>query len=211
MKKRLFVLLAFSSMTQAGNPVWTLSPLTATSISVPANGTGIVQYTVTNQSRKTHTLVMNAIQGITQDTSGNNCKSPFTLGYLQSCTLKLNITGSQLTGNVNGGPRVCDQGSQGLQCYQPSTNNALNISIGSSEYSVGGNISGLTGTVYLENNNTNQQPFNSNGPFVFTNTLISGQTYSVTVAAQPNNQTCSVSNASGVISNSNMVLSQKLL
>lgn len=131
MKKGILVLLAFAGMTQAGNPLWTFAPLTPTSISVPANGTGIVQYTVTNQSRKTHTLVMNTIQGITQDTSGSYCKNPFTLGYQQSCTLKLNITGSQLSSNLNGGPVVCDQGGQGLQCYQPSTSNLLNITLAS--------------------------------------------------------------------------------
>jgi len=134
MNKWILALLAFSSTIHADRPVWIFTPLTPTTISVPSYGAGTIQYTVTNQSRKTHTLVMNSIQGITQDTSGFFCKVPFTLGYEESCTLKLNITGRQLTGNVYGGPWVCDQASQGLQCYQPSANNALNISIGSSEY-----------------------------------------------------------------------------
>ena len=51
MKKGILVLL-LTNMAQAGVSVWTFSPLTATSISVPSNGTGVVQYTVTNKSRK---------------------------------------------------------------------------------------------------------------------------------------------------------------
>ncbi|MFN7097630.1 MAG: hypothetical protein ACK4PR_08760, partial [Gammaproteobacteria bacterium] len=54
----------------AGTPLWTFTPLTATTISVPANGTATVQYQVTNQSSKSHTLVMNSITGVTQITTG---------------------------------------------------------------------------------------------------------------------------------------------
>ncbi|NNM60125.1 MAG: hypothetical protein HKM04_09975 [Legionellales bacterium] len=35
---------------QAGTPVWTFTPLTATTITVAANGSAIVQYQITNQS-----------------------------------------------------------------------------------------------------------------------------------------------------------------
>ena len=129
MKPTILILLAATNLVHAGSPVWTFTTLTPTSLSVPSNGTAVVQYTVTNQSRKTHTLVMNAIPGISQDTSGSYCKNPFVLGYQQSCRLSVLITGSQLTGNVNGGPVVCEQASQGLQCYQPSAANALNVKL----------------------------------------------------------------------------------
>ena len=129
MKKAILVLMGLSGMASAEIPVWTFTPITATSVSVPENGTGEVQYTITNQSKKTHTLTMNIIKGVSQDMGGSHCKNPFTLGYKQSCTLKLNITGSQLSGNVTGGPVVCEQASQGLQCYQPSTLNQLNIGL----------------------------------------------------------------------------------
>ena len=129
MKPTILILLAAANLVHAGSPVWTFTALTPTSLSVPSNGTAVVQYTVTNQSRKTHTLVMNTIPGISQDTSGGYCKNPFVLGYQQSCKLSVQITGSQLTGNVNGGPVVCEQASQGLQCYQPSAANVLNVKL----------------------------------------------------------------------------------
>jgi hypothetical protein len=116
------------SSTQAGIPLWTFTPLTATTISVAANGSATIQYSVTNQSRRSHTLVMQSITGITQITTAGNCSNPFTLSYLQSCTLTLQVTGSALQGNVVGGPIVCQQGST-LQCYQPNMANQLNITL----------------------------------------------------------------------------------
>ncbi|HAT8718438.1 TPA: hypothetical protein JBA26_15560, partial [Legionella pneumophila] len=56
----------------AGTPLWTFEPLTATTVAVPANGTAVVQYRVTNQSSKPHTLTMQAIRGIAQITTGLN-------------------------------------------------------------------------------------------------------------------------------------------
>ncbi|MCX7118788.1 MAG: hypothetical protein NTZ86_02790 [Legionellales bacterium] len=56
---RLFsgiVALCLFSPEEAGNPVWTYTPLTATTVSIPSNGTATVQYRITNQSRKTHTF-----------------------------------------------------------------------------------------------------------------------------------------------------------
>jgi hypothetical protein len=130
-RKTLTILLSsvtfsLSAFLHAGSPVWTLTPLTATSIFVPVNGTAIIQYQVTNQSKKSHTLKMTGITGISQDTSGGRCASPFTLAYQESCTLSLTVDGSALQGNVVGGPVLCQSGNA-LQCYQPSSADALNI------------------------------------------------------------------------------------
>jgi hypothetical protein len=136
MKKRFLInklitgILLFFSMASvwASAPLWTLTPLTQTSITVPVSGTATVTYQVTNQSRKTHTLTMTAIPGVEQVTTPGNCSSRFTLAYRQSCNLSLSITGSMLQGNVQGGPVVCEQSNR-LQCYQPSQANSLNITV----------------------------------------------------------------------------------
>lgn len=120
----------FFSSSYAGQPLWTFKPdlNNPPAISITPLGEAVIQYTITNQSRKAHTLVMKPITGLTQITSGGNCPSPFTLGYQQSCTLKLLVQGGLLTGSINGGPVVCQTGST-LQCYQPSAANALNITL----------------------------------------------------------------------------------
>lgn len=112
------------SVAYAGAPLWTFTPLTPTTISINAIDIATVQYTVTNQSRKTHTLSLISVPGISQDTTAGNCPSLFT----PPCRLTLNISGSLLQGNIIGGPRVCEHGNP-LQCYQPSLADSLNITV----------------------------------------------------------------------------------
>ena len=64
---------------------------------------------------------------------------------------------------------------------------------------VGGIVSGLYGTVVLQNNGTNPQRIQSNGFFTFSTPLAEGSSYDVTVQTQPANQTCLVANGTGVI------------
>ena len=71
-------------------------------------------------------------------------------------------------------------------------------------FTVGGTISGLTGTVVLQNNGGNDLSRSGNGPFTFSPALSSGSAYAVTVLTQPDGQTCTVSNGSGTIGASNV-------
>ncbi len=121
------VLSVFAASAQAGAPLWTFTPLTATTLSVPSNSTATVQYRVTNQSLRTHTLSMQPIHGITQLTTGSGvCGSSFALTGKSSCTLSLQVNGDQLTQPISDGPIVCQQGSP-VQCYRPSSANVLHI------------------------------------------------------------------------------------
>lgn len=124
------MLLVFLSSVNAGTPLWTFNPLTTTTITVPQNASAIVQYRVTNQSKRTHTLQYLSIQGITQNTTGINfCGSNFVLAPQESCVLSLTVTGSSLTHNVTDGPIVCQNGNPN-QCYRPSSEHILRITQG---------------------------------------------------------------------------------
>jgi hypothetical protein len=199
------ILLSLSALLHAGIPVWTFTPLTATSISVPANSTATIQYQVTNQSAKSHSLVMKPITGITQTITGAGiCSNPFTLAFKgSSCTLSLQVNGSQLTHSITDGPIVCEQGST-LQCYKPSPSNVLNINVGINEYTIGGTVSGLSGNVVLQNNGTDNETVGSNGAFTFATAIAEGSPYAVTVLTQPAGQTCTGSNGSGTVQNTNI-------
>ncbi len=68
-------------------------------------------------------------------------------------------------------------------------------------YTVGGTVSGLTGTgLVLQNNGGDNHPIGTNGAFTFATTLTSGSPYTVKVFAQPTGQTCTVANGSGTVS-----------
>lgn len=65
-------------------------------------------------------------------------------------------------------------------------------------YTIGGTVSGLTGTVVLQNNGGNNQTVTApNNSFAF-NPIAAGSSYNVTVQTQPAGQSCSVSNGTGV-------------
>jgi hypothetical protein len=71
-------------------------------------------------------------------------------------------------------------------------------------YTIGGTVSGLTGTVVLRNNSGNDLSISMNGPFSFGGKLGSGATYSVTVATHPANQVCTVMSGSGTVGNADV-------
>ena len=117
------------STADAGKPMWTFTPLTATTVAVPPGTTDSVQYTVTNQSSKPKKLMLLPTSGLSQAGACNLAPkgSPGS-----SCTLTININGSNLPqGGIQNGPKVCQANADGSanpnQCYQPSRNNVLHI------------------------------------------------------------------------------------
>lgn len=82
-----------------------------------------------------------------------------------------------------------------------SNKNISNIIITctSSSYSVTGTVSGLTGTVVLQNNGADDLTA-SNGSFSFPNKVSKGSAYNVTVKTQPTPFTCSAASNRGIAS-----------
>jgi len=60
-------------------------------------------------------------------------------------------------------------------------------------------VSGLTGSMRLQNNGGDDLIVGSNGPNAFATALDDGSAYAVTVSVQPDGQTCTVTNGSGTI------------
>jgi hypothetical protein len=71
-------------------------------------------------------------------------------------------------------------------------------------FTVGGNISGLTGSVTLRNNGGDSLVRTTNGGFAFGTALTTGSAYAVTVFSQPAGQTCTVAGGSGTIASANV-------
>lgn len=69
---------------------------------------------------------------------------------------------------------------------------------GATTYAVSGTISGLTGTVVLQNNGTDNLSISTNGPFSFKTPLPVSSGYNVTVLTQPTGQVCTVANGQDV-------------
>jgi len=84
---------------------------------------------------------------------------------------------------------------------------SISISCATNSFTVGGTVSGLTGTgLVLRNNGGNDLAIAGNGAFTFTTPILSGATYAVTVSTQPTSpaQTCSVTSGSGTVGAGNV-------
>ena len=123
--------------------------------------------------------------------------------------LQLKAVGSTISFLANGVQRITatdaslSGGAPGIISF--GTGQVDNWSGGSVvTYSVGGTVSGLTGTVVLQDNGGDNLSVSANGPFSFATGLASGAAYSVTVRTYPSGQTCSVSAGSGTIAAANV-------
>ena len=66
-------------------------------------------------------------------------------------------------------------------------------------FTTGGTISGLIGTLVLQDNGADTQTISTDGVFTFPTPVKQGKAYAVTVLTQPTDQTCSVGNATGTM------------
>ena len=118
-----------------------------------------------------------------------------TISLLQNGVQRLSVTDTSFTG-----------GAPGIMAFGNST--ADNWSGGSaaaaSSFTVGGTVSGLSGTVVLQDNGGDNLSVTANGSFAFATPLASGAAYSVTVKTNPSGQTCTVTGGSGTIASANV-------
>lgn len=93
-------------------------------------------------------------------------------------------------------------GGGGLQSTSVPTSTPPTPTIAT--YTIGGTITGLTGTVILQNNSGDNLSETANGAFMFPSPLANNDAYLVTVLTQPANQNCSVSLGSAFVSSGNV-------
>ena len=115
-----------------------------------------------------------------------------TISFLVNGVQRISVTDSSFTG-----------GAPGMMAYGNAT--ADNWSGGNARrYSVGGTVSGLSGTVVLQDNGGDDLSVTANGSFTFATALASGAAYNVTVKTNPSGQSCTVSNGSGTVGSANV-------
>jgi hypothetical protein len=127
-------------------------------------------------------------------------------------TLELTATGNTLSFLLNNAPVITTTdnsltgGAPGIMSFgtgQVDNWSGGNMVTGPS-YSIGGTLSGMTGTVVLLDNGGDNLTLSSNGAFTFATAVAQGTTYSVTVTNNPTGQTCSVTNGSGIVGSGNV-------
>ena len=124
--------------------------------------------------------------------------------------LNLTVTGSTLSFSENGVVEVTATdtsltgGAPAIMAYgTPTAGNWVGgdgTSSVAGTYSIGGTISGLSGTVVLENNGGDDLSISANGTFTFSSLLDQSAPYAVTVSSDPSGQACTVADGSGTVS-----------
>ena len=136
--------------------------------------------------------------------------SSYNSGPLAAGTvLKLASVGSRIAFSQDGVERIVvsdstiSTGQPGILTYGAAS--ADNWSAGPASipppamYAVGGTVSGVSGTVVLQDNGGDDLTLSGNGAFKFATQLASGAAYSVTVKTAPSGESCVVSNGSGTV------------
>jgi len=145
--------------------------------------------TLVLQNKGGDDLTLTSNGGFTFDTNLSNGESyivtVFTNPDGQTCTVS-NASGTVNGGNVSGVSVTC--------VTQQSV----------STYTVGGTISGLSGSVVLQNSGGDDLSLSSNGSFTFATAIGDGADYKVTVATPPAGQACAVANGTGTVSSANV-------
>jgi 6-phosphogluconolactonase (cycloisomerase 2 family) len=185
-------------------------PIDPTQVCTVANGTGTVStvniVSVTVSCTTTFYTVSGTVSGLTGSglvvqTNGSNNVPVASNGTYTLATL---ASGSNYTITVmtqpTGPSQTCTVANDaGMVTASNVTNVAITCTTNS--YTVGGSVSGLTGSgLVLQTNGANNLPVSAPGSYVFA-TLPSGAAYTVTVLTQPTSplQHCTVANGTGTV------------
>ena len=120
-----------------------------------------------------------------------------TISFLVNGVQRLTVVDSTFTG---GAPGIMAYGNGKLDSW--SGGSAGSGSGGS--FSVGGSVSGLSGTVVLQDNGGDDLSVTASGPFTFATKVATGAPYSVAVKTNPSGQTCTVASGSGTMGSANV-------
>ena len=100
--------------------------------------------------------------------------------------------------------QTCAVTSGGGTVASSNVTNVL-VTCTTNTYTIGGTITGLSGSLVLQDNGGNNLPVSANGGFIFTTAIASGGAYEVTVLTHPSMQSCMVTNNQGTVTSANIV------
>lgn len=123
-------------------------------------------------------------------------QTPVASGSAFAVTVASQPAGPSQTCTVSGGSGTVGNGNV----------TTVVVNCATDRFTVGGSISGLAGTVVLQNNGGDDITLSSNGSFAFPTTVASGAGYDVIVLTQPGtpSQTCVVDSGSGTVVDANI-------
>lgn len=168
---------------------WDVTAPSVTSFTIPATASSltvdITTFTASDAVGVTGYKLTESSTAPAWDASGWSGSAPSTYTFSSAGSKTLYAWAKDAVGNVS-----------------TSANDTVTITLPT--YTIGGTVSGLTGTVVLQNNAGDDESVSSNGSFTFDTSLSDGAAYTVTVLTQPSGQTCTATNGSGTVASANV-------
>jgi hypothetical protein len=180
--------------------------LLLTVVASTACGGGAGASTATTDPSPTTYTIGGAVSGLSggglvlQDNSGNNLPVNANGNFTFSAAV---TRGSAYSVSVLTQPSNPSQNCTVANSSGTATTNVTGVQVScsstaTSTYTIGGTVSGLSGTgLVLEDNNGDNLAITGNGNFTFATAIAAGGSYTVTVQTQPSSQNCVVTNGSG--------------
>ena len=120
------------------------------------------------------------------------------ISFLENGVERITATDDTLTG---GNPGLLTFGPASAASWAGDDATATNPAV---KYSVGGTVSGLSGTLGLQDSAGDDLTINGDGQFAFQTPLANGAGYQVTITNSPAGQTCTTANADGTITSASV-------
>jgi hypothetical protein len=135
-------------------------------------------------SKKTTTQLVKSIESILLTSTQTSTETQISANS-STATVTASVTNSNSTITVT---------SSATTTQASSTTTTVTVT-----HPIGGTISGLVGTVILQNNSGDNLLLDTNGAFIFATSIAQGDSYSVSVYEQPTQQVCTASRNTGTV------------
>ena len=199
---------AVTILTQPTSPSQTCTLTNATGTVGSANVTNVAVSCTTNTYTVGGTLtgLAGSDTVVLQDNGGDNLtlNANGTFTFATALASGANYAVTVLT--QPGAPVQTCTVSGGTGTVVAGAVKSVTVNCATNTYTIGGTISGLAGTVVLEDNGGDDLTLTTNGTFAFATPIASGMNYAVTVSSQPGtpSQTCVVTNGAGGVTDANI-------
>lgn len=195
-------------LAQPGGPSQTCTVVNGSGTLAGANITNVQVNCVTNSYTISGSVTGLTGSGLVLQNNGADNRAVSANGAFTFISAIASGSGYNVTVFTQPTGQTCTpSNNSGTVVSAPITNVQVNCT-NNPTFTIGGSVTGLTGSGLVLQNNGGNNLAVSTGSFTFTTAIASGNSYNVTVLTHPSSQTCTVTNGSGTVAGANVATVQ---